>query len=125
MDFWNWLEANWLGLTGLAGAVLGPTVAILLAWFNSRVLIRQIRPQVVAHGCRVSELDMYTYFDEGNKSSEPACVYLASDGSRDCRFDPQTHRAPGTQEKAKKMLEINGGKCYLALWGEKVSRAAP
>lgn len=81
--------------------------------------MRQIKPQVVAHGCRVCGLQVYTFFNEDNKMSEPVCVYLASDKSRDCRFNPQTHNKEDDKIQGQEMLKINNNKCYFSLWGDK------
>jgi len=111
----TWLGDHLLGLVGLIGAVASPTVTAIQMWLSTKVQLRQIRPEIVTHGCRVSGLTVYTYIDENNKMSEPACVYLASDGSRKCKFEPSS-------EEARRMLAINRSKCYLSLWGDKTSR---
>ena len=110
----TWLGDHLLGLVALTGAIATPTVAIIQARLSAKVQLRQVRPEIVTHGCRVSGLTVYTYFEENNKMSEPACAYLASDGSRKCKFEPPA-------EEARRMLEINCSQCYLALWGDKVS----
>jgi hypothetical protein len=111
----TWLEDNLLGLVALIGAIVAPTVTLVQARLSTKVQLQQIRPEIVTHGCRVSGLPVYTYVDENNKMSEPACVYLASDGSRKCKFEPPA-------EEARRMLEINCSQCYLSLWGDKTSR---
>lgn len=121
---WSWLKLNLLGLVAL---ITAPIVTIYQIWRTSKVQMKQIRPEVVTHGCRVGQLDVYTYFDENNKMSEPVCPHLAADKSQRCKFDPQQHEVlwekehekKWKKEEAIKILETNGGKCYLMLWGYK------
>ena len=54
-----------------------------LGWLTYKSQIRQIRPKVITHGCRVSGLQVYTFFDKENKMSEPVCVYLDPNRPRD------------------------------------------
>jgi hypothetical protein len=66
------------------------------------------RPQITPHGCRVSGLDVYTYFDSENQSSNPACPYLSPEGN--CQFKP-------SDEKTKEMLKSQKDKCYfISCW---------
>lgn len=69
------------------------------------------RPQITTHGCRISDLDVYTYFDSKNKSSNPACPYLSLEGK--CQFKPFDEK----KEEKEKMLEIQNNKCYfISCW---------
>lgn len=93
-------------------AIISGVGAILASLVSLVVGRKQIRPEITDHECRVSGLDVYTYFDEKNELSLPGCPYLSADGARNCAF-------PADNEKTKKMLEVNEGKCYLAIWSEK------
>ncbi len=111
----EWLP--WIvAMIGVVGTILATGVTLVVgvstAWVNLVVGRKQIRPEITDHGCRVSRLGVYTYFDEKNKLSLPGCPYLSADGARSCAFPVDT-------ETIKEMLEINEGKCYLAIWSEK------
>ncbi len=119
MSFLDWLGKNLLGVVALFSAVTAPIVTVIQIWRTSKVQMKQIRPQVISHGCRVSNLDVYTYFDEKNKISEPACVFLSSDGK--CLFEPKDrHDDQKLQDFSQRMLAINKNKCYLSIWGRKI-----
>lgn len=69
------------------------------------------RPQITTHRCRISDLDVYTYFDSKNKSSNPACPYLSPKGN--CQFKPAGEK----KEEKEQMLEIQGSRCYfISCW---------
>ncbi len=122
MTFWDWLTPNFAGVVGLLATVLSAGVAALQVWRKTQVELKQIRPEVVTHGCRIWGEAVYTYFDENKRVIGPACVYLAKDGSLDCKFDPASHQGDTDKRNAEQRLAINEGKCYLALWGPKPAR---
>lgn len=119
MSFLDWLGTNLVGLFGLLVGLVTTTVSSIVmalqVWRTTQVQMKQIRPAVSEHRCRVCDLGVYTYFDENNKLSEPACVYLALDESGDCRFNPENRDKEADREQAKRMLAIDSGKCYLGL----------
>lgn len=119
MTFLSWLGDHLLGVVALFSAVVAPVVTIFQIWRTSKVQMKQIRPDVTAHGCRISGLQIYTYFDENNKLAEPACVFLSPDGSHECLFEIEGCVKEEDKKWAERMLQINNGKCYLSLWGQK------
>lgn len=122
MLFIEWLGKNLLGIVALIGALFAPIVTIFQILRTTKVQLKQIRPQLVSHECRVCGMDIYTYFNEDNRTSEPACVYLASDNSRICMFDPGDRDDEKQQMVARRMKEINNEQCYLSAWGSKIAK---
>jgi hypothetical protein len=111
----DWLTDNLIYLIAFASVISNG----FQYWLKYKTEMKQIRPQVVAHGCRVCGLQVYTLLDNDNKMSEPVCVYLAPDKSRDCKFNPGTHTKKEDVYQAQEMLRINNNKCYFSVWGDK------
>lgn len=94
------------------GAGIISAVVTLIVYF--KIEKKKIRPQVTAHGCRIYGKQVYTYFDENNKISRPACPFMAKDGSNKCNYEIKD--SDQDKEDKERILEINKGICYLSLW---------
>ncbi|MDP2910071.1 MAG: hypothetical protein Q8N69_03320 [bacterium] len=70
------------------------------------------RPQIITHGCRISDKSVYAYFNSDNKPSNPARPYLLENGN--CNYPA------GVDPIKKQMLSNKNYKCYLAFWDKHV-----
>jgi len=106
------------------------TGGIIAGLFNIAVQRKKNRPELISHGCRLLDQNVYTYFDPNNKTSETACPYL--DQNNECKFKPNFQNSKQKTEfdekghvlyrsvdEKKQILAINKNKCYLSIWNQK------
>ena len=99
----------WLVIITMLGSAFISSIAGLIIAF--KVEKKKIRPQITPHECRISNLQVYTYFDENNKLSAPICPYISRNGKNKCccaiKDDDEK------KDEKKKMLKINNNICYF------------
>lgn len=117
MGFLNWIERNWGHIIGFFGIILTAATSIYQINRTAKVQIKQIRPAITHHECRVCWLGIYTFFDENNKLSDPGCAYL-SKKTKKCMFNPENLKESDKKNQAKEILEINENKCYFSNWSK-------
>ncbi|MBU1131325.1 hypothetical protein KJ840_04285 [Patescibacteria group bacterium] len=102
----------WLLIITSLGAALISGIVSLIIGFN--VEKKKIRPQITTHGCRISDLSVYTYFNENNKTSAPACPFISKDGQDKCNYIIEEN--DDKKDRKEEMLKINNNICYLSRW---------
>jgi hypothetical protein len=131
-----WLSAHAGEIVPALAVVVVGIITAVLTWAVQR---HRIRPELITHNCRISGIDVYTYFDSKNKPIDPLCVYLSREGKHKCMFDPDmlTERSAqkvllasendsrnldAAKSASAKRLDLNAKQCYMTGWGRNVGR---
>ena len=128
MTIWEFFAENpgqvWqiLLITLLPSVLPGIAAAFssIVAWRKVGVEAKAVKPEAVAHLCRISEFQVYTFVDQQGHHTESLCPFLhMEDESPMCLYQPEMGVWIGNKLHMKK---VNDDKCYLALWAKRQSR---
>ena len=88
---------------------------------KGEIELKKIKPEAIAHRCRVMDADVYTYITISRKHTAPSCPFLDMEDLKTCIFNPIEACADKSprQRSALAMKAANNGKCYLALFASK------
>jgi hypothetical protein len=101
------------------GAIIGSLIAgILGVWGGIRVAkieLEKTRPELIPHGCRLINQQVYTYFTGRKEHIGPICVYLDKTNFLDCTLSDSS---PNYTEGAMQLKKHNNGHCYIASFAD-------